>query len=118
MDNMKLSQLPGVLGVRVAQPAAGSSDPTDVIEESVAPHMSESLAYALALGMQAVEQLGDCRLSYAGKDGVTVGGQTFNEARMTLVVAVRTGHPVVKSLRRLMRGVAKHSMPSTSKAAP
>lgn len=94
MNIQKISKLAGVLGVRGV-----THSPRDIVEECTSS--DATVPHALNVGMQAVEQLGDCRVIY---DNVTVIGQRFDEANATLVVALTTGHNVAKSMRRLMRG--------------
>lgn len=66
----------------------------------------DDLALTFKLALNAVAVLGSCRLIYGGKDGATVFVERFEEVDVTIIVAVRTGHKAVKSVRRLMRSAA------------
>jgi hypothetical protein len=114
MNIHKLSKLDGVLGIR------GIDHVTDDVICEECPAAEPSTVAALHLGSQAVDQLGDCRLLYGGRNGVTVIGQRFVGQQTTLIVVIRTAHPIAKSIRRLMRsavGQKRQADASKAKAA-
>jgi hypothetical protein len=91
----KITSIDGVLGARLIR------------ADSVQTNASDDLIVALDRAQDLVERYGDCSLRYGGKDdGVTVAANCFRFDDVTVIVAIRTGHRVAKSLRRLMRQLA------------
>jgi hypothetical protein len=94
MDISRITKNPGILSARLTQ----LDDPNACVKEPC----SVELSRALQLGETAVRTLGKCRLTYKTEAGeVTVVGELIGS--VVVVVALQTGHPIAKSLRRLMR---------------